>query len=61
MSDYNLSFKETELTPLDFMLDLELIDSKVEAAFEEKRQSTKTEKNKPFCHPKRTIDQILNF
>lgn len=61
MSDYNLSFKETELTSLDFMLDLELIDSKVEAAFEEKRQSTKTRENKPFCHPKRTIDQIMNF
>lgn len=57
MSDYHLSFNTIEEMPLEILLDLEIVDSKVEAAFEEKRQST----NKPFCHPKRTIDQIMNF
>lgn len=61
MSDYNLSFKEIEKMPLAVLFDLEVVNSKIEAAFEEKRQSTKTGKNKPFCYPKRTIDQIMNF
>jgi len=61
MSDYHLSFNTIEEMPLEILLDLEIVDSKVEAAFEEKRQSKKTGENKPFCHPKRTIDQIMNF
>lgn len=54
MSDYNLSFKDTELTSLDFMLDLELIDSKVEAAFEQRRRLTNGWKREQVF-----IDQIL--
>jgi len=41
MSDYHLSFGEIE----NMSLDLELLDSKVEAAFEEK-QGTKSGLNK---------------
>lgn len=37
MSDYHLSFSEIERMPLDILLDMEVVDSKVEAAFEEKR------------------------
>ena len=54
MSDYNLSFKETEVTSLEFMLDLELIDSKVEAAFERGRRLTNGWKKERVF-----IDQIL--
>ena len=54
MSDYHLSFNETEVTSLDFMLDLELIDSKVEAAFEQKRRVTNGWKREQVF-----IDQIL--
>ena len=61
MTDYHLSFGSIENMPLEFLLDLEVVDSKIEAAFEEKRQSTKGGKNKPFNYPKRTIDQIMNF
>ena len=51
MSDYHLSFNEIEKMPLDILLDLELVDSKVEAAFEAKRKA----KDKKHVF----IDQIL--
>ena len=37
MSEYHLSFAEIESMPLGILLDLEVVDSKVEAAFEAKR------------------------
>lgn len=43
---------------LDFLLDLELLDSKVEAAFEEK-QRTKSGLNKLYGGGHVFIDQIL--
>ena len=51
MSDYHLSFAEIEEMPLAILLDLEVVDSKVEAAFAAKRGK----KNKPEVF----IDQIL--
>ena len=51
MSDYHLSFEAIEEMPLMILLDLEIVDSKVEAAFTEKRD--KKAKKKVF------IDQIL--
>ena len=42
------------------LLDLEIVDSKVEAAFEKKRQNSKG-KRKPFTYEKKFIDQIMNF
>ena len=39
MSDYHLSFTAIEEMPLDVLLDLEVVDSKVEAAFAAKRQT----------------------
>lgn len=37
MSDYHLSFSEIEEMPLEILLNLEILDSKVEAAFANKR------------------------
>ncbi len=37
LSDYHLSFEEIEEMPLAVLFDLEVVDSKIEAAFEEKR------------------------
>ena len=51
MGDYHLSFAEIEGMPLAILLDLEVVDSKVEAAFAAKREK----KNKPEVF----IDQIL--
>lgn len=51
MSDYHLSFAEIENMPLDILLDLEVVGSKVEAAFEAKHG--KLRDKKVF------IDQIL--
>ena len=54
MSDYHLSFSEIEKMPLATLLDIEVVDSKVEAAFDEKRNSKHGKnQNKVF------IDQIL--
>lgn len=41
MSEYHLGFAEIEKMPLELLLDLEVIDSKVEAAFEAKRTGKK--------------------
>ena len=51
MSDYHLSFAEIEDMPLDILLDLEIVGSKVEAAFEAKRGKRRGEEV--------FIDQIL--
>ena len=48
-------------TDLDFLLDMEILDSRIDAAYQEQRQLSKSGKCKPFSHPKRTIDQIMNF
>ena len=45
MSNYHLSFAAIEEMPLDILLDLEVVDSKVEAAFEAKRNKVQ-KKNK---------------
>ena len=58
MSDYHLSFGEIENMSIDFLLDLELLDSKVEAAFEEK-QRAKSGLNKLYNGGHVFIDQIL--
>lgn len=54
MSDFHLSFIEIETLPLDFLLGLEIIDSKVEAAFRENRYESKK-----YPHARVFIDQIL--
>lgn len=41
MSDYHLSFAEIEETPLDILLDMEVVDSKIEAAFADNRHKKK--------------------
>lgn len=51
MGDYNLSFNEIEEMPLEILLDLEVVDSKVEAAFAAKRGKKKGQEV--------FIDQIL--
>lgn len=54
MSDYHLSFEAIENMPLEILLDLEIVDSKIEAAFAEKRNSRHSKgKQKIF------VDQIL--
>jgi len=54
MSDYHLSFAEIEGMELGLLLDLEVIDSKVENAFEKQRRATRGGKRQ-FAY----IDQIL--
>lgn len=63
MSDYHLSFAEIERMPLDLLLDFEVVDSKVEAAFNLSREGkkTKTGKHIPFSGEGKYIDQIMNF
>lgn len=58
MRDYHLSFGEIENMSLDFLLDLEILDSRVEAAFEEK-QHMKSGLNKLYGGGHVFIDQIL--
>gem|GEM_PF-4985897 len=41
LSDYHLSFSEIEKMSLEVLFDLEVVDSKIEAAFEEKRNKPK--------------------
>jgi len=53
MSEYHLSFSEIEKMPLEILLDIEVVDSKVEAAFAE--QKGKKAKKEAF------IDQIMGF
>lgn len=55
MSDYHLAFDEIENMSLEFLLDLEFVDSRVEAAFDEKhRVASKFKKGEMVF-----IDQIL--
>ena len=37
MSDFHLSFAEIESMPLEILLDIEVVDSKVAAAFDHQR------------------------
>ena len=41
MSDYHLSFTAIEETPLEILLDMEVVDSKVEKAFADKSKKKK--------------------
>ena len=41
MSDYHLSFTAIEETPLEILLDMEVVDSKVEKAFADKSNKKK--------------------
>lgn len=50
-SKYHLSFAEIESMPLDVLFDMEVVDSKIEAAFDDKH--AKKNKKQVF------IDQIL--
>ena len=54
MKDYNLSFAEIEEMPLEILLDLEVVDSKIDAAFEEQRDKKKTPSKRQVY-----IDEIL--
>ncbi len=50
--------------PLELLLDIEIVDSKVTAAFDSKRngkRKTKGGKRQPFSGEKLFIDQIMNF
>ena len=58
MSDFHLSFDEIENTALEFLLDLEILDSKVDAAFEEK-QREESRLNKLYGGERVFIDMIL--
>lgn len=49
--------KEVDETDLELLLDMEILDSKIDAAFEEKRD--KGGKHRPFSGQKVYIDQIL--
>lgn len=51
MSDFHLSFAEIENMPLEILLDIELVDSKVTAAFDNQRGNRRRDK--------KFIDQIL--
>ena len=59
MSEYHLSFAEIESMPLELLLGLEVVGSKVEAAFEEKKRTKKNGLNKHYNGEKVFIDQIL--
>ncbi|MBR6712124.1 MAG: hypothetical protein IKI76_03925 [Selenomonadaceae bacterium] len=64
MSEYHMSFAEIEEMPLELLLDFEIVDSKVTAAFDSKRsgkRKTKGGKRQPFSGEKLFIDQIMNF
>jgi len=54
-SDYHFSFADIENMPLEILLDLELVDSKIEAAFEDKRSAGKSKREKRHVF----IDEIL--
>lgn len=63
---------EIDDTDLELMLDLEVLDSKIDAAFDEKsareasrrkvgNKKTSSPKHKPFSGGVAFIDQIMNF
>ena len=59
-----MSFAEIEEMPLEILLDLEVVESKVEAAFDSKhngKRKTKGGKRQPFSGERKYIDQIMNF
>lgn len=49
--------KEVDETDLELLLDMEILDSKIDAAFEAQRD--KSGKQRPFGEQKVYIDQIL--
>lgn len=54
-SKYHLSFAEIESMPLEILFDMEVVDSKIEAAFEEKGSSNK----KKTAKRKRRIEDYI--
>jgi len=58
MADYHMSPNEIDNTDLELMLDLEVLDSKIDAAAEEQAEEQRHKKKSP---PKQQIfiDQIL--
>ena len=58
-SKYHLSIAEIEVTPLVVLFDLEIVDSKIEAAFEDKRQKELRLGNRHAGGGRVFIDQIL--
>ena len=56
MSEYHLSFAEVEEMPLEILLDIEIVDSKIEAAFSAKRGG-KNKRAKKEAY----IDQIMGL
>ena len=63
LADYHLSPNEIDDTDLALLLDMEILDSRIDAAYSEKRNKGKTTKGgkyKPFSDSK-YIDQIMPF
>ena len=56
-SKYHLSFSEIEKMPLDVLFDLEVVDSKIEAAFEDKRNRKNHKKKTPKV--KRRLEDFI--
>lgn len=63
-SDYHMTPAEIDESDLELLLDMEVLDSKIDAAFAEKsKRQSKTKKGKhvPFSGGTAFIDQIMNF
>lgn len=64
VSDYHMTPAEIDDTDLELLLDMEVLDSKIDAACESKKKSlvkTKSGKRRPFSGGEKFIDQIMNF
>lgn len=59
-SKYHLSFAEIESMPLGLLFDMEVVDSKIDAAFEDKREREQQNKKptKPAKRKRRLEDYI---
>lgn len=56
-SQYHLSFAEIESMPLGILLDMEVVDSKIDAAFEDKRE--REQQNKKATKRKRRLEDYI--
>ncbi len=54
-----MTLADIDDTDLELLLDMEILDSKIDAAFEGRRTETKGGKRRPFSGKKLYIDQIL--
>lgn len=54
---------EIDDTDLDLLLDMEVLDSRIDEAYAKKREGKKTKNGKhiPFSGEGKFIDQIMNF